>query len=271
VFVDLAPGRFHPGAAEFERAWRPRVRAVVVVHLFGEPVEMAEITALCEQRGAVVIEDCAQAIGATFEDGSHVGSHGAAGTLSFFPAKNLGALGDGGAVLTDREDLATAIRQIRQHGCAIRYRHDRLGGNFRLDALQAALLSVLLGELDHWIERRRDNARWYQGCFESLAAAQPDRIALPRDADGHAWNQYVLRVTDRDKVRSYLSDRGIATAVYYPIALHHQPLLQPLCSGQALVEAERHCVEALALPVYPALRQDERAKVGEVVTDALTC
>ncbi len=269
VFVDLAPGRWHPEVAQFEAAWTPRTRGVLVVHLFGEPVELDELAALCSARDAELIEDCAQAIGGRFADGSHVGSKGRGGTLSFFPAKNLGAFGDGGAVLSGDEEFTRKVRAIRQHGCEVRYRHDRLGGNFRLDAMQAAMLGVLLPRLDDWVARRTDNARHYTAALSEAAAAGAGGLILPADHPGHAWNQYVIRLQQRDAVRQRLTDAGIGTAIYYPGALHQQPALAAADPATQMPEAERCCAQALALPVYPGLSRDERDHVVAALLDAL--
>ncbi len=269
VFVDLPAGQWHPDCVGFKAAWTPRTRAVLVVHLFGEPVEIDDLTALCAARQVTLIEDCAQAIGGRFADGSHVGSKGLAGTLSFFPAKNLGAFGDGGAVLTADEALARRVRAIRQHGCEVRYRHDRLGGNFRLDALQAAMLAVLLPELDGWVAKRTNNARHYSERFAEAAKASAGALKLPADHPGHAWNQYVIRLRDRDAVRDRLSQAGVGTAIYYPVALHEQPALAQAQPARHLPESERACREALALPVYPGLTESERDHVVRALLDAL--
>ena len=269
VFVDLAPGTWHPDAAGFEAAWTERTRAVLTVHLFGEPLQLDSLAATCTQRGATLIEDCAQAIGGRFEDGSHVGSKGLAGTLSFFPAKNLGALGDGGAVLCKDPEMAAKVRAVRQHGCVVRYRHDRLGGNFRLDALQAAMLGVLLPALDGWIAGRRANAEWYTERLAEVAARQPDRLRLPAHVPGHAWNQYAIRLADRDAVRERLTTAGIGTAIYYPGALHQQPALAAAGPHAPMPESETACQEALAIPVYPGLSAVERQRVADALIAAL--
>ncbi len=267
VFVDLAPGQFHPDVAEYEAAWGERTRGVLIVHLFGEPQPLQDVLELCERKGGLVIEDCAQAIGARAGDGKHVGRAGTAATLSFFPAKNLGTLGDGGAVFTDDEALGQRVREIRQHGCAVRYQHLNLGGNFRLDALHAAFLGVLLPQLDGWIERRRAHAEAYSHAFAPLANA--GKLKLPKLVPGHAWNQYVVRTEQRDRLRQALDDAGIGNAIYYPNALHQQGALAAANPIASLPLAERACTEVLALPIYPGLTEYERDRVTEVVTSSL--
>lgn len=262
VFVDLAPGKFYPDVAQFEAAWTPRTRAVLNVHLFGEPQPLADLAALCAARGAVLVEDAAQAHGARLSDGRSVGRQGIAGTFSFFPAKNLGALGDGGAVITDDAELGQRIREKRQHGGAVRYQFNHLGGNFRLDALHAAFLQVLLPELDGWVARRRLTAQAYDHAF---AAIGQDRLVPPAQTAGHAWNQYVVRTPHRNALKAHLDAAGIGTAVYYPTALHQLGALAAAEPPAHLPETERACQEVLALPIYPGLREEERAQVIEAV------
>lgn len=270
VFVDLPADGFHPEAADFERAWTDQTRAVAVVHLYGQALPLDDLAALCRKRGAALVEDCAQAIGARHADGRHVGSHGVAGTFSFFPAKNLGALGDGGAVVTADEALDRQVRAVRQHGCKIHYRYDRLGGNFRLDALQAALLGVLLPQLDGWLQRRRDNAAHYARALGPLSRDRPDQLRLPVIEAGHACNQYVVRSTRRDALAAALKQAEIGHAIYYPSSLHIHPALAAARPEGVFPNTERCCAEVLALPIYPGLRADERERVVEVVTRTLS-
>jgi len=272
VFVDLAPGLFYPDVEQFEAAWTPRTRAVLSVHLFGEPQPLTQVAALCARRGALLVEDCAQAIGARAADGRSVGRTGIAGTLSFFPAKNLGALGDGGAVFSDDAALAAKVREKRQHGCAVRYQHQHLGGNFRLDALQAAFLGVLLPQLDGWVALRRQHADAWESALAPIAAGLgPDRLTLPVEVPGHAWNQYVIRTNQRDALRAALDAAGVGTAIYYPSALHRQGALAAAHPAPSLPEAERACAEVLALPVYPGLTTAEQTRAAEVVAAFFTC
>ena len=258
VFVDLAPGRFYPDTEQFRAAWTPRTRAILNVHLFGEPQPLDGLAALCRERGALLIEDCAQAHGARQPDGRAVGKVGLAGAFSFFPAKNLGALGDGGAVVTDDADFAQRVREKRQHGGAVRYQFNHLGGNFRLDALHAAFLQVLLPELDGWVAKRRANAAAYVAAWSGIGA---ERLRLPELAPGHAWNQFVVRTPQRDALKAALEAAGIGVAVYYPSALHKLGALAAALPPPHLPVAEATCKEVLALPVYPGLHPDERAHV----------
>jgi len=264
VFADLPVDGLHPDAAAIEAMITPKTRAVLVVHLFGSPVDLAAISALCDAHGLDLIEDCAQAIGAR-TDGCHVGSIGRAGTLSFFPAKNLGALGDGGAVLTNDEELAARVRAVRQHGCVVKYRHDRLGGNFRLDALQAAMLGVLLPALDGWLEQRRANAKLYDVALSGLA----DAIALPKHVQGHTYNQYVIRSEQRDAIKARLTQERIGCAIYYPFALHTQPALAAAGPLAECPNAVRRCDEVLALPIAPGLRPNQVERIAAVLADVV--
>lgn len=262
VFVDLAPGKFYPDVEQFAAAWTPMTRAILNVHLFGEPQPLDEIRALCQQKNALLIEDCAQAHGAVQPDGQSVGKMGLAGAFSFFPAKNLGTLGDGGAVVTDDADLAQRIREKRQHGGAIRYQFNHLGGNCRLDALHAAFLQVLLPELKGWVQKRRANAVAYVAELQRIGA---DRLTLPPLTPGHAWNQFVVKTPQRDALKRHLDARGIGNAVYYPTALHQLGALATAQPPAHLPETERACQEVLALPIYPGLREEERAQVVEAI------
>ena len=260
VFVDVAEDGLHPDAASLEAAIGPRTRAILVVHLFGAPLDLGAIRQLCDERGLDLVEDCAQAIGARGADGKHVGTTGHVGTFSFFPAKNLGALGDGGAVITHDQALAARVRSIRQHGCVVKYRHDRLGGNFRLDALQAALLQVLLPRLDGWVEQRRANAQRYDTLF---AAANIPQLTTPAAVPGHTYNQYVIQSPRRDRLQQALTAANIGCAVYYPSPLHVQPALAAANPPASLPVAERLCRQVLALPIAPGLREDQARRVVE--------
>lgn len=267
VFVDLPEIGFHPTAADFERAWGANTVGVLAVHLFGEPFPMDEVAALCARKNGVLVEDCAQAIGARTPTGASVGLAGAAGTLSFFPAKNLGALGDGGAVFSTDAELVEHVRRIRQHGRRARDVYDELGGNFRLDAMQAAMLGVLLPALDGWTAARRANAAAYLDAFAPLAEA--GALTLPTPVAGHAWNQFCIRTPARGALVETLKAAGVGCAVYYTRALHQQAALAAASTPECLPNAERCCGEVLALPVYPGLTVAERERVVEVVTDAL--
>jgi len=246
-----------------------RTRAIVPVHLYGQCAWMEPLLEETGARGIPVIEDAAQAIGATFK-GRQAGSMGQAGCFSFFPSKNLGAFGDAGLLTTSDQALAHEVRLLRNHGAEPKYFHKRIGGNFRLDALQAAILRVKLPHLDGWTARRRENADRYDRLFRESPAA--DRVTLPtRDPDCvHIFNQYVIRVTSRDAVRARLDAAGIGTEVYYPVPFHLQECFAPLGYRRGdFPAAEAAAAETLALPVYGELTEAQQREVVAAVVDAV--
>jgi dTDP-4-amino-4,6-dideoxygalactose transaminase/acetyltransferase-like isoleucine patch superfamily enzyme len=261
VFVDIDPVSFNLDASLVAAAITPRTRAVLPVHLFGQAAALTSLAALCEREGLALIEDAAQALGAT-ERGRPVGSVGSFGCFSFFPSKNLGGFGDGGLVVTSDARLAERARVLRAHGGKPKYHHQLLGGNFRLDALQAALLSVKLPHLPHYAEARRAHAQFYDQRFAALAPLVTPRALGP----GHVYNQYVVRTTARDPLRAALTEARIGSEIYYPRCLHEQPCFAALGyrSGD-FVEAERAAREVLALPVFPELRPEQREHVARTV------
>lgn len=257
VFADIDPVTLNLDPARLVRT--PRTRAVIPVHLFGHPAELASL-----DLDLPVIEDAAQAIGAR-AGGRRVGTLGRLGCFSFFPTKPLGALGDGGAVVTADAALAERIRRLRQHGSAEKHLYVELGGNFRLDALQAAFLRAKLPRLDGWLEERRAAAAAY-----SQELAGLDELALPvtRAGTEPAWAHYVVRVRDgrRDALARHLDARGIATAVYYPRPLHLQPVFAKLGYARGdFPRAERAADEVLALPLFPGLTAEQRGRVVDAV------
>lgn len=264
VFVDIEPSGFNIAPKLIEGAVTPRTVGIIPVHLFGQCADMDPVLSVAERHGLWVIEDAAQAIGATY-NGRAAGTFGAAGTFSFFPAKNLGALGDGGAVVTADEALAERMRSLRQHGGKTRYAHDEVGGNFRLDALQAAFLSVKLPHLRAWEEKRRANAAFYD---EVLGRAEVIQTPGELENRRHVYNQYVLRVPRRDAVAAAMGRRGIATAVYYPVPLHKQPCFRDLGGrDEDLPESMRASDESLAIPVEPGLTEEQRSHIANALLD----
>lgn len=251
-FVDIRPDTFNLDPDLLEAAVTPRTRAVIPVHLFGLPVDMDRVTACARTHGLVVIEDAAQAIGAAWR-GRRVGSLGDYGCFSFFPSKNLGGAGDGGMVTTGEDARADRLRLLRVQGARPKYHHVVVGGNFRLDTLQAAILTVKLSRLDSWNAMRRAHAGRYAERLVD-AAGTSALLGLPHEPDGcrHAYNQFVVRVSDRDRIRAALGEQGIATEVYYPVPAHRQPAL----GGGDVVSlpvSERCAQECLALPIWPEL------------------
>jgi dTDP-4-amino-4,6-dideoxygalactose transaminase/acetyltransferase-like isoleucine patch superfamily enzyme len=273
VFVDVEADSMNLDAGAVRAAITPKTKAILPVHLFGRPCSL-EVFDVAARAGVPVVEDAAQALGATTSRGA-AGTLGLAGCFSFFPTKNLGALGDGGLVVTNDARFAEKVRLLRGQGARPRYHHVALGGNFRLDALQAALLRVKLPHLDRWTEERRATAAHYEAAFASIADRSPsqdpraDRIVTPGLAEGHVHHQYVLRSAERDALRGALERARIGTEIYYPEPLHLAPCFEALGSriGEHPI-AERICREALAIPV--ALSDPStRARVARAVMRAI--
>jgi dTDP-4-amino-4,6-dideoxygalactose transaminase len=269
VFVDIDPLTFNLDPAKVKEAIGPRTRAIVPVHLYGQCADMDPILAMASENNLAVIEDAAQAIGATYR-GRQAGTIGTVGCFSFFPSKNLGAFGDAGLLTTADERLAHEVRLLRNHGAEPKYFHHRIGGNFRLDALQAAVLRVKLPHLDRWTEMRQRNADRYDRLFAASAAAAA--IVLPaRLADcRHIFNQYVIRVPRRDSVRARLDAAGIGTEIYYPVPFHLQECFAPLgYRAGAFPAAEAAAAETLALPIYGELAEAQQREVVDAVARAV--
>jgi len=249
-FVDIDRATLNIDATRVAAAIGPRTKAVLAVHLFGRAADGPALRALCDSRGIPLLEDAAQAIAAVDRDGRSVGNIGHAAALSFFPSKNLGALGDAGMVLTGDQEFAGRLRQLRTHGSTVRFHHDRIGGNFRMDELQAAVLREKLPHLATWTAARRERARHYLQRLQGLP------LILPADEPGMVWNQFVVRVqrSERPLLVQALAQLKIATAIYYPKPLHQQPCFSNLGhSAGAFPEAERATDDVLALPLYPEL------------------
>ncbi|UCG88773.1 MAG: DegT/DnrJ/EryC1/StrS family aminotransferase [Gemmatimonadota bacterium] len=262
VFVDIDPATFNIDPAHVEAAVTPRTKAVVPVHLFGQMAAIEKLRPLCEEHGLALIEDAAQAIGARRKIGGEwcmAGRLGTTGAFSFFPSKNLGGWGDGGIITTRDAQLAERLARLRTHGGAKQYHHEEVGTNSRLDTLQAAVLLAKLPRLDDWNAARRRHAEVYA---EGLADVPGVRTPQTDGANEHVYNQYTVRAERRDELRSYLSDRGIGSAVYYPRALHLQPCFEHLGYNRgSLPETERACDEVLSLPVYPELTREQQETV----------
>jgi dTDP-4-amino-4,6-dideoxygalactose transaminase len=269
VFVDIEPGTFNLDPALLEAAITARTKAIQPVHLYGQCADMRPILEIAGRRGIPVVEDACQAIGAA-DRGRAAGTLGAMAAFSFYPTKNLGGAGDAGAVTTDDAGTARLLRSLRMHGETERYHHARVGGNFRMDAIQAAVLLAKLPHLKSWNERRRAIAARYG---ERLSdAALSGRLTLPREAPGrrHVYHQYVVRVPDRDGVREKLAAQGIATAVFYPVPLHRQECFAELGYREgSFPEAEKAANEVLALPVFAGLTDEEVDRVAEALIDSL--
>ncbi len=261
VFVDIDPVTFNADPAGVARALSPRTRAILPVHLFGLMADLDPILDVARRADVPVIEDAAQAIGAT-SHGRQAGSLGRAGCFSFFPSKNLGAFGDAGLVTTDDAGFAAELRLLRNHGAERRYFHSRIGGNFRLDALQAAVLRVKLPYLGAWTDARRQNAERYRTLFSEYGL--DETIVLPAEPAGfrHIYNQFVVRAPRRDALRDHLTSRGIGTEIYYPVPFHRQECFQAtIASAGSFPVADATAASALALPIFGELTPDQQRHV----------
>ena len=288
VFVDVDPATYLIDLDQIETAITPATKALMPVHLFGRAVDMTRLMAIAERHQLKVVEDCAQATGARW-NGQAVGSFGDVGCFSFFPTKNLGAAGDGGAATTNDDGLAQAMRELAVHGMPERYLHTSLGYNSRLDAIQAAVLNVKLPKLESWISQRAEIAGRYREALGDLRG-----LTLPTAESGHSWNQFVVRIGScptgqplcnascspsstsarhgipesccRDWLKQTLQNRGVSTIIYYPIPIHRQPAYAHLGLDQgSLPITEQLCSQVLSLPIFPELRQDQQ----QVVIDTL--
>jgi dTDP-4-amino-4,6-dideoxygalactose transaminase len=267
VFVDVESDSFNIDPRQIERAITPRTRAVIPVHLFGQCADMAAINTIAKPRGLHVIEDACQAIGAA-QDGRRAGVLADVGCFSFFPTKNLGGFGDGGLMTAEDDAIADALAMLRVHGSRVRYLHEAVGINSRLDALQAAVLHVKLKYLDQWTEGRRRNAERYRRLFAD--AQLLDRVLLPVTKAGnfHVYNQYTVRVRQRDELRNFLKEKGIGTEVYYPLPMHLQNCYQDLGYQKgSFPVSERAAEEVLSLPIYAELTDDQQAYVVQMIAD----
>ncbi len=265
VFVDIDPVTFNIDPNLIEAKITPRTKAILPVHLFGQCADMTRINAIAHRHEIRVLEDAAQAVGAKHH-GNPACSMGFAGCLSFYPTKNLGAFGDAGAICTNDDAFAERCRLLRVHGSGHQYHHKYIGGMFRLAAIQAAVLEVKLKYLNGWHEGRRRNAAIYD---KMLAGS---KVITPRIEQGNwsIYNQYIIRVPDRDRVKQRLTERGIGTAVYYPIPLHRQECFAYLDMPEgALPESERACREVLALPIYPELDEAQVKQVAKELAAAV--
>lgn len=267
VFVDIEDSTFNINPELLARAVTKKTKAIMPVYLFGQCAEMDPITELAGQHQIAVIEDAAQAIGSEYH-GRRAGSLGTVGCFSFYPSKNLGGAGDGGMLTTNDSEMAASLRDLRSHGARRKYYHDRVGINSRLDSLQAAILRVKFRYLDLWAQARRDNAQRYRELFRDTALISSGAVRLPAEAASalHAYNQFVIRARERDKLRAYLTERGIGTEIYYPMPLHLQVCFKDLgYQAGDFPESERAADEALAIPVYPELGADAQGRVVETI------
>ena len=286
VFCDIEKASFNLSPLKLEELLRKKIdkegkasiKAIIPVHLFGQCADLNPILNLAKKYDLFIIEDAAQAIGAEYpsEEGiKKAGSMGDLGILSFFPSKNLGAYGDGGMVLTNDEELADKLKIMRIHGSKDKYYYDILGGNFRLDALQAAVLRVKLKHLGRWHNKRRENADYYEKKFKETDLLEEGLVKLPLAQyknkgveNFHIFNQYVIRAKKRDELQKYLKKRAVPTAIYYPLSLHLQKCFSYLGHKQGdFPESEKASREVLALPIYPELSQEQQDYIVSCIYD----
>jgi dTDP-4-amino-4,6-dideoxygalactose transaminase len=268
VFADIRPETYNLDAAELQRRVTPRTRAIVVVHLYGLAADMDPILAFAKAHKLPVIEDNAQAVGASYK-GRRTGSFGDAACLSFYPTKNLGAYGDAGMVVTNSAELAARTRTLRNHGQTGKYLSSEPGWNSRLDEIQAAILRVKLRHLPDWQRARRSNAAEYTRLLQQMPGVMP-----PMELEGfaHVYHQYTIRTEQRDALQQHLADRKIGSTVYYPYPLHLQPLYASLGHKAGdFPHAERAAKEVLSLPMYPELQKDQIVRVVEAIAEFLKC
>ncbi len=266
VFVDIEPDTYNIDPAKIEAAVTEKTKAIMPVHLFGQMAEMEAIMGVAEEHGLYVIEDAAQSIGSTHK-GRKAGSIGTVGCFSFFPSKNLGGMGDGGMVVTNDAELAEKLAVFRNHGSKAKYYHKYVGGNFRLDTIQAAGLLVKLKHLDDWSAKRRANAARYDDRF-----ADTDGVVTPtvREYNVSIYNQYAIRTRRRDELQAFLKEHGVGTAIYYPLSLHEQECFRQIgCEKGDFPESEKAADETLALPIYPELTHEQIDYVAGKVKEFL--
>lgn len=263
VFVDIDPDTYNIEVDQIEEQITPRTRAIMPVHLFGHSADLDPIRAIAEKHKLALIEDAAQAISARYKD-DKVGALGDIGCFSFYPTKNLGCAGDGGMIVTDSEEIAEKLRSLKAHGAKVKYFHDRVGYNSRLDTIHAAILLAKLPLLDKWSETRRVNAEYYNQRFSETEINRP----MEMDYAYYIYNQYSIRVGARDQLREYLAGKNIGTEIYYPLPLHLQECFKSLGYRDGdLPVAERCAREIISIPIYPQLSEQEREYVADSVLE----
>jgi len=265
VFVDIDPRTFNISPEAIISAITPKTKAVMPVHLFGQPADMAKIKQICQDHDLKLIEDCCQSFGANI-NGKQTGSIGHAGGFSFFPSKNLGAFGDGGLVVTDLDETAAKIRQLRNHGSNVRYYHDVIGYNSRLDEMQAVILRAKLKRIDQYNQARRRVAHSYSKLLADLPLSTPYEDGLGQ----HVYHQYTLLSEHRDDIMKALQEQQIACAIYYPVPLHQQNVFKNECMNVKLPETEKVADNCFSLPICPFLADHEIEQITSVIRKALT-
>ena len=286
VFVDINKTTFNIDSEDIKRKITEKTKAIIPVHLYGQSCEMDEIVSIAKEHKLKIIEDAAQAIGTQYKDGRYVGTIGDIGCFSFFPSKNLGCYGDGGLAVTNDPELAERLKIMRVHGAEPKYYHKTIGGNFRLDALQAAVLNVKLPYLNSWSAKRRTNADLYNKLFIEVGLTTSvdetefndnNKVLLPKAVyreysetvkNYNIYNQYIIRVQKRDELRKHLSDNEIGNEIYYPVPFHLQECFSNLNYKQGdFPNAEEACATSLALPIFPELTEEQIKYVVDTIRD----
>jgi len=273
VLVDIDPVTYNLDPKLIAERITSKTRAIIPVHLFGQSADMDPILEIGKKHGITIIEDAAQAIGVQYRDGRKLGTLGQIGCFSFFPSKNLGCFGDGGLVVTNDDELGERLKILRVHGSRPKYYHKTIGGNFRIDAIQAAVLNVKLPHLEEWSAARRRNADLYSRLFKEANLAKPGLVELPQAVyresgvrNYHIYNQYVIQVDDRNGLQKHLADNGIGSEVYYPVPFHRQECFASLqYRDEQFPVSNRAAARSLAVPVYPELSTEQIAYVVEKV------
>ena len=267
VLVDVEPDTYNLSPRLVEAAMTSKTKAIMPVHLYGQCADMGPLMAISKKHGIPLIEDFAQSIGATYQ-GQQAGTMGLVGATSFYPTKNLGGAGDGGLVTTNDDGVADRLKLLRVHGMRVRYHHEILGTNSRLDALQCAYLHVKLPKLQGYMARRKQLAERYLREMKPLEALG---MVLPttRKENVHVWNQFIVRVPNRDQVRKNLQEIGIPTEIYYPLTIAEQPPLRPYCAERGWAVSEASALSSLALPIFPELKDSEQTLVIEGFKEVL--
>jgi dTDP-4-amino-4,6-dideoxygalactose transaminase len=268
VFTDINPDTYNINPADIESKITKKTKAIIPVHLYGQMADMDPIMQIAAKHNLVVIEDAAQAIGSEYKDGRRAGSIGHMGCFSFFPSKNLGGFGDGGLVTTNDEALITKLTYLRNHGAHPKYYHKMIGGNFRLDALQAAVLDVKLKYLDSWTKGRQENAKYYTEGIDTRSLSE--MIKTPKHLDGyrHIYNQYILQTEKRDALLNHLQSKNIGCEIYYPVTFNNQECFSYLRYKKGdFPVAEKAANETLAIPIYPELTDDQKDYVLDAIEE----
>lgn len=264
VFVDIHSDTFNIDESRIEKAITPKTKAIIVVHLYGQSADMDEIKKIADRHGLIIIEDCAQAHGAEYK-GKKVGSFGKAACFSFFPAKNLGCFGDGGMVVTNDEEIAKKVLMLRNHGRVEKYAHEMEGVNSRLDEVQAKVLLVKLKYLDKWNEERREHADYYNTNLKNIESLKIPHISKWAKS---VYYVYTIRTKNREELKKYLNDKGIASGIYYPLPLHLQPAYKYLGYSKGdFPETEKMADEILSLPIYPELNRKDQNLVIKYIKE----